>query len=125
MKKVLTIVLAALMIISLSACGDSEMDAAAGTYKGEYTKLVGAKEDEKETDKEFTLTLKSNGKGTHERDDLTIDVTWELKDGEFKMTETFMGMTLEYTGTLKDGKLDIFNGPKDDMWTYEYVYSKQ
>ena len=40
------------------------------------------------------------------------------------MTEKFLGSTIDYTGTLKDDKLDIFNGDPDDMWTYEYVYKK-
>ena len=41
------------------------------------------------------------------------------------MEETFVGDPIVYTGTLKDGKLDIFNGDKDDIFTYEYVYVKE
>lgn len=125
MKKVIALLMAVMMVIGLTACGNSELKAASGTYKGEYTKMVGDDEDDKTTDEEFTLTLESNGKGKHDRDGLSIDVTWELEGENFKMTETFMGMKLEYTGTLKDGKLDIFNGDPEDIWTMEFVYSKQ
>ena len=30
-----------------------------------------------------------------------------------------------YTGTLVNGKLDIFNGDPEDIWSCEYVYEKQ
>ena len=124
MKRIIALLLAVMMVIGLCACGSSG-NAAAGTYKGEYTKMVGDSDDAKNTSQAFTLTLESNGKGKHERDGLTLDVTWELNGEDFKMTETFLGMGLDYTGTLKDGKLDIFNGPQEDIWTVEYVYTKQ
>lgn len=41
------------------------------------------------------------------------------------MSETFIGDPIEYTGTLKDGKLDIFNGNPDDDFSCEYVYEKE
>ena len=41
------------------------------------------------------------------------------------MEETFLGITVEYNGTLTDGKLDIFNGDPSDDLTCEYVYEKQ
>ena len=41
------------------------------------------------------------------------------------MTETFAGMSIDYNGTLDDGKLEIYNGDKDDDFTYMYVYEKQ
>lgn len=123
MKRLFVLIAALAMILSLTACGSSEADAAAGTYKGQYTKLVG--DETKNTDEEFSLVLEKDGKGTHNRDDLEISVTWELEGENFKMTETFLGMTIDYTGTLKDGQLDIFNGDPTDVWTYEYVYEKQ
>ena len=36
-----------------------------------------------------------------------------------------MGMKMDYTGTLKDGVLHLFNGDPSDVWTCEYVYQKQ
>ena len=50
MKKTIALLLVALMVIGLAACGDSAMSSAAGTYKGQYTKFVGDGEDAKNTD---------------------------------------------------------------------------
>ncbi len=125
MKKITALLVAVLMVLGLAACGDSALSAAAGTYKGQYTKFVGDGEDAKNTDEEFTLVLEKNGKGTHSRNDLEIDVEWQLEGENFKMTETFMGMTIEYTGTLTGTTLDIFNGDPEDPFTAEYVYEKQ
>ncbi len=96
----------------------------AGTYEGLYTKIVGDPDTEKVEDEEFSLELNSDGTGRHNRDDASFKVTWSLDGDKFKMTETFVGDPIEYTGTLKDGKLDIFNGDPDDIWTFEYVYEK-
>lgn len=101
---------------------ETDLSAVAGTYMGQYTKLVG--DDEKNKDEEFYLELDKDGTGKHHRDDSTFKVEWSLDGTDFKMTEKFIGDPIEYTGTLKDGKLDIFNGDPDDDWTYEYVYEK-
>ena len=84
--------------------------------------MVGVEEWEEE---EFSLELKKNGTGKHNRNDMSFDVTWKLDGEDFTMQETFLGMTIDYTGTLKDGELDIFNGDPEDIWTYEYVYEKK
>lgn len=126
--KTMSLALVLIMVCSMfAACGASpEMKAAAGTYAGEYTKFVGDSDEYKVTDEEFSLDLRENGKGTHHRDTLDISVEWSVTaDGEFKMTETFLGAKSEYTGTLKDGKLDIFNGDPTDDFTCEYVYNKK
>ena len=101
---------------------ETDLSAVAGTYMGQYTKLVG--DDEKNKDEEFYLELDKDGTGKHHRDDYAFNVEWSLDGTDFKMTEKFVGDPIEYTGTLKDGKLDIFNGDPDDDWTYEYVYEK-
>lgn len=126
--KILLVVLALIMgLVLLTGCGDDEkedkkadLSKYAGTYIGSYTKLVG--DETKNEEEEFSLELKADGTGTHKRDDSEYDVTWKLNGEKFKMTETFAGMSIDYTGTLKDGKLDIFNGDPEDIWTYEYVY---
>lgn len=100
----------------------TDLSTVAGTYIGQYTKLVG--DSTKEYDDEFSLELKEDGTGVHNRDDASYKLKWSLDGEKFKMTETFLGSTIDYTGTLKDDKLDIFNGDPDDMWTYEYVYTK-
>ena len=73
----------------------------------------------------FSLELKEDGTGMHNRDGSSYKVKWSIKGNEFTMTETFAGLSIDYNGTLKDGKLDIFNGDKNDDFTYEYVYEKQ
>ena len=108
----------------MAACGGAS-NPAAGTYKGIYTKFVGDDDDAKVTDEVFSLELKGDGTGIHHRDDLDINVTWTLDGEKFTMQETFMGIKLDYTGTLVNGKLDIFNGDPEDIWSCEYVYEKQ
>ena len=41
------------------------------------------------------------------------------------MKETFMGISIDYTGTLKDGELHTYNDEPTDDLTYEYVYAKE
>ncbi|MBQ8133441.1 MAG: hypothetical protein IJ192_03380 [Clostridia bacterium] len=145
--KIVTVLLAAMLSVGVfAACSNNEKtdsnnstpaanadnndnsdigNEAVGTYKGQYTKFVGDSDDAKVTDEPFSLELQTGGKGTHYRDDLEINITWELDGENFIMTESFMGMKTEYTGTLKDGKLNIFNGDPTDDWTCEYVYEKE
>ena len=134
MKRVFLCALALLLVFSLVACGNggngrkddkaSAMKDAAGTYEGTYAKFVG---DENPADDEppFSLELKEDGTASSTRDGETYNATWKLDGEKFTMEETFIGVTISYTGTLKDGKLDIFNGDPEDDFTYEYVYEKQ
>lgn len=121
-----------MMGIVLTGCNNDKEDkkeekvdlsAAAGTYKGIYTKFVG--DDTKVEDEEFSLELKADGTGVSNRDGASYKLTWSLKGKEFKMTETFAGMSIDYNGTLDNGKLEIYNGDKDNDFTYMYVYEKQ
>ena len=131
MKKTLILIFAVILMVSglflLTGCGGNkeELSAFAGTYKGVYTKFVGDPETSKVEDEEFSLELKADGTGTHNRDESDFDVTWKLDGENFTMHETFLGLSIDYTGTLVDGKLDIFNGDPDDDFTCEYVYEKQ
>lgn len=123
-RSILFIALVFVFAFVVTGCGKNNLSEYAGTYEGEYVKFVGDSMDSKDTDP-FTLVLKEDGTGTHSRDDYDFKVTWEIDGEDFKMTETFIGASIEYTGTLKDGKLDIFNGdPKNDL-TAEYVYHKK
>lgn len=137
MKKVLSVFLVMILLISglfvFSGCGKTEdkkeekkqdLSAVSGNYQGKYTKFVGDDDSAKVEDEPFSLELKADGTGTHYRDDYQFDVTWSLDGDKFKMIETFMGDSIEYTGTLKDDELDIFNGDPDDIWTCEYVYHR-
>ncbi len=99
-----------------------EMKAAAGEYKRLYTKMVCS--DEKETDKEAKLVLNEDGTGKSYRDDLEIKIKeWSVNGTEFKMTEKFLG-TIDYTGTIEGGKIDVFNDDPSKPMTYEYVFEK-
>ena len=123
LKKLFALLLAVALLCALfTACSDNPMKKAAGTYVGQYTKFVGDDEKEEET---FTLTLEADGTGKHARDDLELKVTWTLEGEAITMKETFLGMSIDYTGTLKDGELHLFNGDPEDIWTCEYVYQKQ
>ena len=132
MKKMIPLLLALLLAAGLlTGCGEAApaateapnaLRAAAGTYQGLYTKLVG---DETQEEEAFHLDLKADGTGTHYRNDLEIPVTWTLESEAVTMQETFLGLTMDYTGTLQGGKLNLFNGDPADDWTCEYVYQKQ
>ena len=120
------------MLIVLTGCGGKnkeeakkqDLSAYAGKYTGLYTKFVGDSDDAKDDSEEFSLELKSDGTGTSNRNGESYNLTWNLDGEKFSMTEKFMGVTIDYTGTLVDGKLDIFNGDPEDAFTYEYVYTK-
>ena len=117
--------LAAMLLMGLAACGGGANTPGAGKYEGDYGYFVGDGPEvatPSEGDDAFSLELKSGGKGTFTRDGASFDVTWKLDGENFSMTETFLGITNEYTGTLKDGKLTIFNGDPEDIWTYVYVF---
>lgn len=123
--KLLVLMLAVALIASvLTGCGDDPMRAASGTYKGEYTKFVGDDDSGKVTGEEFWLELKADGTGIHHRGGMDYNVTWSL-DGElFAMQEAFFDIALGYSGTLKDGRLDLFNADPSNPLTLEYVYNK-
>ena len=126
MKKFSKLLLVSVLFVSVllvSGCGkkDYKKDVA-GTYEGTYTKLVG--DDTKNTDEEFSLVLKEDGTGTHNRDGGSFNVEWDFDGEKFTLTDKFGALTIDYTGTLKDGKLQIYNGDPEDIWTYEYNYEK-
>ncbi|MBR0135770.1 MAG: hypothetical protein IJM18_06190 [Clostridia bacterium] len=124
----------ALLIVSAAAagCGNaaekaddnrpSPLAGFAGEYRGVYKKFVG--DAVKVTDEPFTLLLKEDGSGTFTRDGYNFDVTWSIDGDKISVTETFVGISIEYNGTLKDGVLDIFNGEPEDPLTCEYVLNR-
>lgn len=123
--KLLLVLVAVVGVFGLTGCGKKKDDLSkyAGTYEGEYSKFVGDAEDAKSTEA-FSLELKADGKGVHNRDGASYDVTWSIDGENFKMTEKFLG-TIEYNGTLKDGKLVLYNGEATNPFTYQYVYNKK
>lgn len=121
--RALLVLVAVFSVALLTGCGKADLSKYAGNYEGKYGKFVG--DETKETDSEFSLELKADGTGSSTRDGATYDITWSMDGDKFKMTEKFMGMTNEYTGTLKGDELSIYNGPENDDFTYNYVYTKK
>jgi len=92
----------------------------AKVWTGTYTKFVG--DEAQNTEGSFSLDLYDDGTGIHHRDDLDIKVTWALSGSDFTMTENFMGITLDYTGTMDGNTLTLYNGDPEDEMTCMYVY---
>lgn len=120
----LLLALAMVAVLLVGCNGSAANDPNIGTYKGVSWCFV-SEPDSPVTDDEFSLELKAGGKGVSKRDGYEFDITWSVDGENFEMTETFLGVEIKYTGTLKDGKLDIFNGDPEDWLTVEYVYEKQ
>lgn len=124
MKIIKLLILSALIfaITLLAGCAESPMELASGTYVGQYSKLVG--EDVKD-ETAFSLILNADGTGLHSHDGSEFEIRWTLKDERVTVQESFLGLTVDYTGTLKDGRLELFNGDPGKASTAEYVYQKK
>ena len=111
-------------LLLLTACGKkNDLSSYAGTYKLEYSKLVGS--DVNNEEEEWTLELKADGTGKSNRNETSYDLTWSVDGENIKLTETFAGIKLDYTGTIKDNKIDVFNGDKTNDFTEEDVFIKK
>lgn len=125
MKKVLLCSLFTILsLIMLTGCGNS-LKEYAGTYKLEYSKYVGDPDTAKNTSEVAEMILNEDGTGKSNRNGYSYDVKWSMNGENITLSETFMGITLDYNGTLKDGRLDLFNGDKNNDLTNETVYNKQ
>ena len=125
MKKFFALLLAVLTaasVFALVGCAGKKAEAL-GTFVTEKHKYVS--EEEWVDDTQWELDLAAEGKGTSKRDGNEYDVTWELDGENITIKETFAGLTNEFTGTLKDGVLDIFNGDLESPLTCEYVFNKK
>ncbi len=108
----------------LTGC-ENAMKEAAGTYILEYSKFVGDPDSAKNTTEVASLVLNADGTGKSNRDGTSYNVEWSIDGQNVTLKETFLGITLEYNGTLVDGKLDLFNGDKTNDLTNETVYVKE
>ena len=103
----------------------AETAAAAGIYKGLYTKFVGDGDDARNDREPFRLELNPDGTGKSFRDDLEIKVPdWSVENGKVKLTEKFLG-TIDYTGTLEGSRLSLFNDDPESPLTCQYVFEKE
>lgn len=131
MKKSIALLLAVLTlctVFAFTACKKddgkgAENDKGPGTFVCEKYKFVG--DTEWSTDTEWKLVLGADGEGTSSRDGEEYKLTWKLDGEKITVTETFLTITLEYTGTLKDGVIDLFNGDPENDLTCEYIFSKK
>lgn len=96
---------------------------AAGKYEGDYYKMV-ADEKPAEDEAGFSLVLNEDGTGTHNRNGMDYEVTWESDGTNLTMTEKFMGVEQVYKGTITDTGLDLFFGDPDNQFSFEYVYKR-
>ncbi len=124
MKKVFLLCLLIIGLFIITGCGN-KLSEYAGIYKLEYSKFVGDPDTAKDTSEVAEITLNSDGTGKSVRDGLNIDIEWKLDGENITLTEIYMGIKLDYNGTLKDNKLDIFNGDKTNQLTVEKVYIRE
>lgn len=115
---------AVFLLCGLAACGGKKDDENAGEYVGTYYKYVGDEDSDRVEGEEFSLLLNPDGTGRFRRDGTEFITVWKLDGEKFTMTETFLGIKNEYSGTLKDGELHIFNGDVTNPYTCEYVFKK-
>ena len=121
-KGLLLVVFVMISVLFITGCG-KDLSKYAGTYKLEYSKYVGDPDTAKNTE-EWTIVLEKDGTGKSNRDGASYNVEWSMKGDDITLKEKFAGITNDYNGTLKDGKLDIFNGDKTKEITLEAVFSK-
>ena len=135
-SKILAIFVILFAAVLITGCGNKkesddkpeEKVEVTGTYQGKYFKAVSDTDDKKNESDHFSVMLNDNGIGTHNRDGENHEIVWTLDGEDFKMTESLTGeladVKIEYKGTLKDGKLKIYNGDVNEEGTYEYYYEK-
>ena len=104
MKKIIAILLAIAMLLSLAACGGGEPDPNAGKYQGISAKALGMTMEMSEVyPGETWVELKSGGKGTVMLDGDEFPMKWTL-DGE-AITITIDGV--DSVGSLADGVITV------------------
>lgn len=120
----LLILFTAVCAPAMTACGGGD-DSAAGSYMGISYKFVSDDDSQRVENDPFRLTLTSGGKGSFMHDGETADVTWKLSGERLSLTETYMGVSIDYTGMLKDGRLILYNGDPQSPFTCEYLFQRQ
>ena len=124
MKKIILCLVLIISVFLFVGCGKDDLSDYAGIYKLEYYKYVGDADTEKNTSSIEEITLNKDGTGKSVRDGLSIEVTWSIEENNITLTETYMGSKLYYTGTLKNNRLELYNGDKTNIFTVLKVYNK-
>jgi hypothetical protein len=122
MKKVVILMLTLIMCVAvLAGCGEKGPDVT-GKYLVTSSTFFG---ETSEGNGEW-IELKSGGKGSYysgdsydESEGTTFDLEWKLDGETFTGKVTFLGMSNDCNGTLKDGVLSVTYGD------YEYVMTKE
>ena len=114
-KKLLALLLAALMLLSLAACGKDEAADVTGKYLCIAIAEDGVNFTAPETDEQY-VELKKGGKGEIYTD-LAFELTWTLDGENFSGSYKIFGIDAPITGTLKDGVLEIH----DDEMVMRYL----
>ena len=114
LKKIICLLLAAMMALGLAACGKDAGEDAAGKYN-----CIAVAEDGKNftaPENEQYVELKKGGKGEIYTD-LAFELTWKLEGESFSGSYKIFGIDAPVTGTLKDGVLEI----RDDDTVMRYL----
>ena len=104
-KKLLALLLAAVMLLSLTACGKGKSDDVTGKYLCIAIAEDGVNFTAPENDEQY-VELKKSGKGEIYTD-LAFELTWKLEGENFFGSYRIFGIDAPITGTLKDGVLEI------------------
>lgn len=122
-KKVgLALVLAFASMITLVACGGGAGKEYAGSYRNTSNVFS---DGSGEADPTWVLTLTEDGKGTSARGGAEYELTWKVKGSEITVTETFMGMKNEYTGTIEAKKITLQNGEPGAAFSSTMVFEAE
>ena len=114
-KKLLALLLAAIMLLSLAACGKDETADVTGKYNCIAIAEDGVNFTAPENNDQY-VELKKGGKGEIYTD-LAFELTWKLDGENFSGSYQIFGIDAPITGTLKDGVLEIH----DDEMVMRYL----
>ncbi len=108
MKKLFTLLVTAVMLLSLTACGKTKGTDVTGKYNCIAVASDGKNFTAPESENVY-VELKKGGKGEL-FEELSFELTWELDGEEFSGSYKVFGMDAPITGTLKDSVLEIHDG---------------
>ena len=114
-KKLLALLLAAIMLLSLAACGKDETADVTGKYNCIAIAEDGVNFTAPENNDQY-VGLKKGGKGEIYTD-LAFELTRKLDGENFSGSYQIFGIDAPITGTLKDGVLEIH----DDEMVMRYL----